>query len=250
MAASAFAQNDIVEKLRGAEYKLTEMTVDGESVALPASPVITLRFGDDSHVSGRAPVNRYFGSFHLSASGVLHWGAPGFGSTMMAGPEDLMTLESVYFRALHAVEHLTLIENKLTLVNGAGATRLIFERANAEAAARQLQGKTLVVAKLIVNGEAVTLPAEPLLTLTLQNGRVAGFAGVNNFRGSIQGALENGFLIGRLALTRRAGPPELMDLEDAYVMALEKVIHARLSMNGLALRDESGSTVIELMAGR
>lgn len=248
--AGAFGQDAVAEKLRGAEYKLTEMTVNGEPVPVPSSPVVTIKFGDENRVHGRAPVNFYFGAFYLAEDGKLHWASPGFGSTMMAGPEDLMSLESKYFQALHGTDRMVLVEQTLTLDNEAGTARLVFEQTGPDVVQRLIQGKTLVVTKLIYGGKEVNLPVEPMLTLVLSPRGVSGFGGVNWYRAGIQRTERGGFRIDAMATTRRAGPPELMMLEQTFLAALGKVTHAIPSLNGLVLRDDSGSIVIEFMAGR
>lgn len=63
----------------------------------------------------------------------------------------------------------------------------------------------------------------PELRLT-DDGRVAGFTGVNRFTGALDlDVLETGgFATGALAMTRMAGPAELMALEMRYVDLLNR----------------------------
>lgn len=65
-------------------------------------------------------------------------------------------------------------------------------------------------------------PAEPELTLAFEDGSVHGSSGCNTFRGSVEvGEPATSFSIGPLAGTRMACPPEVMDLEQRYLAALQ-----------------------------
>ena len=95
---------DQLSERRGIEHRLVKLTVAGEEIALPQKPAVTLTFLQDNRVAGVGPVNLFFGGYHLADDGTLHWAGSGdelgsrFGSTMMAGPEDLMNLEKSFFR--------------------------------------------------------------------------------------------------------------------------------------------------------
>src|SRR3954447_196326 len=76
----------------GEEYRLVQMVVGGDEVALPDEPAITLKLVTETVVAGKASVNVYFGGFDLDDQGHIFWQKPGFASTMMAGPPELMRL--------------------------------------------------------------------------------------------------------------------------------------------------------------
>src|SRR5262249_53862486 len=84
--AQATARHQLSE-LRGIEHRLVKLTVAGEEIALPQLPAITLTFLQGNRVAGRAPVNLFFGGYHLADDGTLHWAGSGdesgprFGST-------------------------------------------------------------------------------------------------------------------------------------------------------------------------
>ena len=67
-----------------------------------------------------------------------------------------------------------------------------------------------------------------------EDGSVGGNTAVSRYGGK---AIVDGRKIafGSLALTRRAGPPALMDQESKFVAALEKVASFRIEENGLML---------------
>ena len=82
-----------------------------------------------------------------------------------------------------------------------------------------------------IAGKGVIDNAQTTLELT-ENGSVSGNTCVNNFGGkaTIEGQK---IVFGPLVMTRRAGPPALMDQESRYSNALEKVVGFRLDENGL-----------------
>lgn len=101
---------------------------------------------------------------------------------------------------------------------------------------KELAGSSWVLAEL--DGRAVPTPPEGWLARSLSfdaNGlRVTGHAGVNGFGGRYsQHGSELSF--GPLALTRRAGPPELMDAESRYTQVLSRVVGWRQDGENLVL---------------
>lgn len=99
----------------GKEYKLTNA---------PANAEITLGFdGKENRFFGKAAINNYFGSYTLDGNKIAFGPA---GSTMMAGPEELMKAESFYLQFLPQVKTYTLDGKKLTLSTDKNE-ELIFE---------------------------------------------------------------------------------------------------------------------------
>lgn len=94
-----------------------------------------------------------------------------------------------------------------------------------------------------INKSPIALPAgarQPSLNFT-SDGRVSGLAGVNRMSGSFDpAALASGNIsFGPMAMTKMAGPPELMKIEDAFSQALSKVTSARIESNQLILSDSA-----------
>jgi len=235
----------------GVQHRLVRFIDGGENIQLPASPSITLRFEKERRISGRAPVNLYFGAFHLAQDGKLNWALPGFGSTMMAGPEDLMVLEFRYFKALASARLLTVTQTGVLFESEDRATVLEFAATSPQNVINALTGRRLFLARMIAEGREIELPSAPLILLTLEaEGRVQGFAGVNNYRGGYVRTGENEIAFSAFAVTRRAGPPELMRIEDLYLRALLSAREWSPSLNGAVLRSADGSFVLEFAAGR
>lgn len=77
--------------------------------------------------------------------------------------------------------------------------------------------------------------------------RVTGYSGVNNFFGGYSKS-DHELRMPRLAATRRAGPPELMDLESAFFRALTATRSYRISDDELELLDAGGRTIARFRA--
>jgi heat shock protein HslJ len=220
--------------------------VAGEARTLPAQRHITLRFVDSRVVTGHAPVNVYFGGLTLADDGVIHWQRPGFATTLMAGPEDLMLFERDFFSALASTSHLKIEPDTLIFETaGGGAVRLVFEALRQETALSAMIGKPQQLTRLIVDGrEAPIHPDMKVVLVFTAPGRVAGFSGVNRYIGtfSASGATID---FGAIAATRMAGPEHVMKLEGDYMRALDAVTAFRVSGNSLVLENGDKSVIIE-----
>lgn len=98
---------------------------NGEYVMLdaPDNAEITLSI-DGNSFAGVAAINRYFGRFEQNGSKISFKPA---GSTMMAGPENLMRIESEYIQGLEKIESWQFENNHLTL-NGGENIHWVFEK--------------------------------------------------------------------------------------------------------------------------
>lgn len=85
------------------------------------------------------------------------------------------------------------------------------------------------------------LQREPTLTIK-PDGSAGGFSGVNTFGSSLRAeALENSrFALGPIAMTRMAGPPELMSIESKLTLALSEPRRFSLRANVLTLMPAEG----------
>lgn len=103
----------------GNEYKMLNTTDNAE---------ITLGFdGKDSRFFGVAAINRYFGTYKTAGNNLTFGPA---GSTMMAGPENLMKAESAYLQFLPEVKTFKIDGDKLILSNKDGK-EVVFEKIGA-----------------------------------------------------------------------------------------------------------------------
>lgn len=112
-SSPAVAQPQGGAELAGTSWVLTDGPFTKEDVS---DSGVTLVFAD-TDVSGKSGVNNYFGGYTSSTDGSLAFDA--LGSTMMAGPEDLMTLEAEYLAALQSTFGYTIDGDTLTLFGAA-----------------------------------------------------------------------------------------------------------------------------------
>jgi heat shock protein HslJ len=255
-AAPVWAQggaSNLLSERQGIEHRLVKLAVAGEEITLPPRPIITLTFLEGNRVAGRGPVNRFFGGYHLADDGTLHWAGsgtvsgPAFGSTMMAGPPDLMNLEQTFFQALGAVNRLEARGSALVIENEDKSTSMVFEANSVERVANALMGTRLMLTRLIAEGREIPIPVGTAVVLTVdRSGHAAGYTGVNRYRGTVQfpaaGQIE---FPSAFATTRMSGPEELMTLERSYLNALSTVKRWRPSLNGAVMESANGSTVLE-----
>lgn len=110
------------------DLQLVRMVEEGEEVALPSDPAITLRLMPENRVAGRSAVNRYAGTYMLSADGVLSWAGVGLAMTRMAGPPEAMELEGRYARLLTATTRVEVSAEALRFSDRTGKVLLEFRR--------------------------------------------------------------------------------------------------------------------------
>ncbi len=112
--------------------------------------------------------------------------------------------------------------------------------------AKQLHGIEWDLKTMTVDGTRVIMHTDGNMTLIFApDGQAGGYAAVNNFSGRYNFD-EDGRLRWNeaFAATRKAGPPELMDKERAYLAGIPKTTRAILSGNALQLQNEDGNTVL------
>lgn len=227
--------NPQLEQLSGRTFALVSVAAGENTIPLPAKPAITMKFGEAGKVSGSAPINLYMGSIELTEDGALSWGPAGLAVTRKAGPPMLMELESLFFEAIERTTSLTMEGGKLVFSSTEPAVTLVFEEQALPAALADYHGRLLTVTYLSADGVSYTLPGQPKLNLVVNNdGRCAGFSGVNRFFGKFEIAADGSAQAGHFGSTMMAGPEDLMKLEQAYLKALGAT--SRIEFAGGAVR--------------
>lgn len=92
-----------------------------------------------------------------------------------------------------------------------------------------------------IAGHAMPAGASPTLVVSLPD-RANGNAGVNRYFGTVDFERES-MRFSRLGATRMAGPPERMELERAFLDALERCRSFRIKGHELTLIGEGGAAV-------
>ena len=110
--------------IAGKRWQLTNMTIAGETYPLETKKP-TISFTAHGKIAGSASVNKYFGLVKIDEIGNTKWPSP-FGSTRMAGPENLMKQESAFLSAIPKTELISLTDDKLTLSSKDGKIELVF----------------------------------------------------------------------------------------------------------------------------
>jgi heat shock protein HslJ len=104
-----------LSELLNVELVLSRFIRNGTEMVLPADVTITLTFQDAGRFSGRSAVNNYGGVFTAMPNGSIT--VQTNMATQMAGPRELMVLETAYFDALGLVRQFRLRTNQLVLEN-------------------------------------------------------------------------------------------------------------------------------------
>ncbi len=115
-------QSELTER----QWVLARIVESQEVILAPEKPNMTITFFPDGKVAGGAPVNRYFGRYQLDDAGRLQWPGPGFASTMMAGPPELMDQEQEYFRSLRKASRILKTVQGIHIANDDGSLVLMF----------------------------------------------------------------------------------------------------------------------------
>lgn len=113
----------VTPKLDGTEWSLTAWSA---SSASPTAYPVTLTFADNT-MGGTAQVNSYGGSYQVAEGGALTLGE--VARTLMAGPDDAMHAEDLYFELLARAARVAVDGDTLTLSDGNGNELLIYTRA-------------------------------------------------------------------------------------------------------------------------
>jgi heat shock protein HslJ len=124
---------------------------------------------------------------------------------LQAGPDDGMCCPTQLATRTFAMQRGDLVETSTQVVGAASLATL--------------EGRTWVLRKLSSTEPA---PAEPEITLIIEGDRISGSSGCNSYNGTIkQGETATSLSVGPLATTRKACPPENMDLEHRFTGALQ-----------------------------
>lgn len=172
-----------------------------QELAEAAQPTLVVtRLGSFSGYSG---VNRYGGELLEPDAAALFGPAR---STLRAAEPEAMRIEHQWFQVLQQADRANLDQRSLRLLAG--------DRVLATLSSVPLVGQWRVSHLM-----DESLGDDTELSLEIDGeGQVGGYAGVNRFMGRLAG--EADALFSPLATTRRAGPPEAMELERNYLQAL------------------------------
>lgn len=205
-------------------------TLSGSSWISDESVDVTISFAADGSFNGQGPVNLYFGTWYVTGANGVTFGP--VGSTLMAGPEELMTAESEFFAALDDVAEYTIQGESLSLLDAAGKTLLSFTQ-------------TTDIATENILYLTWTLTGDDSVTLNLsEDGSFNGQGPVNLYFGSYTLSADGALAFGPVGSTLMAGPDELMTAETAFFAALEEVHGYHITDGLLSLTNADGETLL------
>jgi heat shock protein HslJ len=219
--------------LENIQWKLAKYSADGVLKEVPPTANAYAKF-EDGRVSGTA-VNAYSGSYGLDGNGGLTIGE--LTTTLMAGPPELQAVETAYYAALRKTASYTSDGSTLILYDADGAQILVFSRFEIG-----LVGSWKVTA--YNNGKQAVVSVMSASTITMSftaDGTVAGDAGINRYDARYATSGNSGIDIGPIATTRKAGPAELMEQEQAFLAALSASKTYRFRGEMLELRNSAGA---------
>jgi heat shock protein HslJ len=211
--------------------------VDGHD--LVAGSTVSVDFGDGD-LSANAGCNTLAGGYALDA-GTLAAGP--LAMTEMACEPDLMAQDEWLAALLEAGPTLTVDGDEL-IVGGATGTITFLDREVAEPDL-PLEGTRWVVDGVVANEAVSSIPADVVASLTIDAGTATVETGCNSGSGAVEvgdGTLD----FGPIAITLRACPPAVADVEQAVLLTLDGEVDYEIDADRLALRRETSDGVVGL----
>ncbi len=233
---SSNTHNKLSEMARSKKYHLVELSgIDLVSIDASVRNDLTLKI-KDNRVYGFTGLNAFTGD--LGNESLLF---EKIAVTKVAGPENLMKLEDHLLYILSESEHYVVNGNKLTFHSKSGKMRAVYEVINDMNNMTKLEdilNDSIYTLKSFSKVKVSTLSKidRNKLTITSKDGRVSGYAGVNNFFGSYN---ENGFL-DKIGTTRKAGSVSSMNFEKEYIKALSTIKKIEMIGRELKLTTDNG----------
>ena len=223
--------------LEGTLWKLDSfLNSQGELIGVLPNTEITMEFTIDG-IGGSAGCNHYFASYEINGNSLI---IGQIGSTLMACVPDVMEQEAGYLAALESVASFRVADDRLEMMNGDGATVLAFSA---------LEPTPLVGTNWSLTGYnngkggfASVLTGAEITAAFGDDGSLTGSAGCNNYSASYEVEGEN-LSVGPTRTTRMmcAEPEGIMDQENAYLAAPERVATFRIKGTTLELFDADGT---------
>jgi heat shock protein HslJ len=226
-----------VAALEGTAWTLTALA--GRSLA-PGS-TITLRF-DGGRAQGSDGCNRYTAPYSLNGS-TLQIG-PNSSSTQVACPMALMQQAEAFANALSSTRSYSMTAGQLNLLGADGAATAVFA-----AQSTALAGTAWSVTGYNNGRQAlVSVLADTSLTMAFSNdGKVTGSAGCNRYTaGYLAEGVKLEFRPAAATRMMCVRPLGIMEQEQQFLKALEKVATARFEGDRLELRTADGALAVTL----
>jgi len=233
--------------LEGTSWELVSYRAENGTV-MPVlnNTEVSLRFENESRITGSAGCNSYFGQYSISGNTLA---VSQLGSTEMYCTEPgVMDQESRYLTVLGSVAAFTLENDQLALSDASGQEILQFAREVPPAPA-PLLGTKWVLTSIAGNGDAVSsvIAGTNVNAVFGSDGKVTGSAGCNSYGGSyvLNGAgLEIDSVYSTLMYCTEPG---VMEQESRYLAALGSAASYRIEGDRLTLVDAAGQELLQFV---
>jgi heat shock protein HslJ len=110
--------------LLNTSWTLVSITNDKGEVVLMDDYGITLAINEKGNISGKAGVNRYFGSISV-VDGKLSWSPIGY--TKMAGPPENMAAEILFLKSLPLTTTFEIVDDMVTFSDAITKTKFVLK---------------------------------------------------------------------------------------------------------------------------
>ncbi len=116
-----------LEKLYGHQWELQSLMLDSTYDIMHVDAKMTLNFAPGGQVAGFGAVNRFAGTYKITADRKLAWASLGIVGERKRGPPELMDKERNFIEALRKTNMLIIGRHALVLQRDDGSTVLSFK---------------------------------------------------------------------------------------------------------------------------
>ena len=219
---SAYSKRKKIYNLNETSWELMQINRNGKNVEIPKGGKVTINFSGDK-INGFSGINNYFGNYKIKNNSTL---SAGVATTLMAGPEELMSIEQNFFDILQSSPKISYNASTLTL----SKNKKEIWTFKVLALNKQLQDTSWKL--LNMDGKDVSKlisESEEGITISFSENKIT----------------DNNIKIGPLGSTRMAGPENLMKVEREFLELLGNSKKVKLSdQKTLILTTDKGKTLI------
>ncbi|MGK8522982.1 META domain-containing protein [Nocardia asteroides] len=217
----------------------TFLSTTVEGTPIPGGGPLTISFAE-GRVTADAGCNKFTGSVAFDDH-VLH--VSGLATTLMACADDRRDADEWLSGLLNSQPSWRLDDSRLTLHNPDRTVTLLDKKVAQPD--RPVKGTSWLVTALITDNSQVRSraldEARPTLTIA-EDGSVSGGAGCNRMTGNAE--VSGAEITFRIATTKMMCSPEVMEVEQTVLKALDGTTNATVDANTLTLRNGNGAGLV------
>ena len=233
---SAYSKKQNAYNLNGTSWELIQVSRKGKNIIIPKGTKITINFSENK-INGFSGINNYSGDYMIKNNSTL---SAGVATTLMAGPEELMSIEQNFFDILQSSPKISYNASTLTLSKNKKEIWtfkvLTLNKQLQDTSWKLLNMDGKDISKLISKNENN-------ITLSFDENRINGNSGVNDYFGNYE-ITNDDIKFASLGSTRMAGPENLMKIESEFLELLRNSKKIKLSnQKTLVLTTDKGKTL-------